>query len=436
MIASSWESKAVLAAGVATAAAVCSLIANAFGWSVVEPGLLAVTAAAAAAALYALVRARIVLANIRETAKRVASGDFDARIVDFEAQGEMRDLVNAVNAVLDNADAFFREAMAMFRHAAEEKYYRKIILTGMPGVYRSGAQTLNEAVERIRGNVVGHLQQAADRLEASVKHMSEQLGQTAMTLSSTSDMLTSLAEGNSHQVKALNTSSDEAAKSVSAVAASAEQMSASVTQIMDQVNRASDAAQTAAVQNQDAEKTLSALADRATQIGAIGGIIEDIAAKINLLALNATIEASHAGEAGKGFAVVANEVKELARQTAQAIADITQQVTATQTEIANTVQAVGAISTTIAEIKSISTAVATAAEQQTTATAEIARSAQHAAGNTATVTGAATEVSKASAETEQASSMVKMAVGELTERASQLDAAITAFIGDIKKIAA
>jgi methyl-accepting chemotaxis protein len=436
MIALSWESRAAAFAAAATLGAASSLVANLFEWRVPGFVLLISTLALSMLVFYALMRSRAVLRKVREVAEQVAAGDFDKRIVEFEARGEMRVVVNAINAVMDNADAFFREAMAMFKHAAEEKYYRKIILTGMPGVYRTGAQTLNQSVERIRGNVVAHLQEAAERLETSVKRMAEHLNQTATTLTSSSQTLTTLAEGNTRQVGALNTSSDEAAESVEAVAAAAEQMSASVREIMAQINRANVAAQTAADQNQEAEKTLGALAERAQQIGEIGGIIEDIASKINLLALNATIEASHAGEAGKGFAVVAIEVKALARQTAKAIASITAQVTATQSEISNTITAVGAISTTIGEIKTISTIIAAAAEQQTAATAEIARSAQRAAGNTTLVSGSANEVSRASAETKQASEMVKMSVGELSARASQLGAAIDAFINDIRKIAA
>jgi len=67
---------------------------------------------------------------------------------------------------------------------------------------------------------------------------------------------------------------------------------------------------------------ISTLSERAQEAGEIVASVNDLAEQSNLLSVNASIEAAKAGEYGKGFTVVAQEVKSLAGQSKQAVAQV------------------------------------------------------------------------------------------------------------------
>ena len=110
------------------------------------------------------------------------------------------------------------------------------------------------------------------------------------------------------------------------------------------------------------------------QIGKIVNVISDIADQTNMLALNASIEAAGAGEAGKGFAVVANEVKELAKQTAEATEEISQQIEDMQFNITCAVGSMETITDVTKEITHITNTIAAAVTEQSAITGEISNS--------------------------------------------------------------
>ena len=69
-------------------------------------------------------------------------------------------------------------------------------------------------------------------------------------------------------------------------------------------------------------EAIDRLNDEAQSVGDVIATVNDLAEQSNLLSVNASIEAAKAGDAGKGFTVVAQEVKSLAKQSKQAVAQV------------------------------------------------------------------------------------------------------------------
>jgi methyl-accepting chemotaxis protein len=69
-------------------------------------------------------------------------------------------------------------------------------------------------------------------------------------------------------------------------------------------------------------QTMGKIARGSQRVGAVTGVIEDIAFQTNILALNAAVEAARAADHGRGFAVVASEVRSLAQRAGIAAKEI------------------------------------------------------------------------------------------------------------------
>jgi methyl-accepting chemotaxis protein len=168
--------------------------------------------------------------------------------------------------------------------------------------------------------------------------------------------------------------------------------------------------QTAEVVNH-AEAVIIKLGKRASEIGKIMQVIEEVTSQTNLLALNAAIIAAQAGEHGRGFAVVADEIKQLAERTAGSTREITQLIRDVQKESNEAVTAIKEGTRSVAEGARLS-------DQARKALDKILESSRNS-------TERVKEIARTTVEQSSASQQISKAMEEMAEMVSQISTATT-----------
>lgn len=182
----------------------------------------------------------------------------------------------------------------------------------------------------------------------AIKRMSDRVADNAHTLQKTAEQTAlSLADQNTqtdevtHATGQLSTASGEIAKNVSETEIQSLEVAKLVEHGGKTINEMTTLTKEINESLKIATEKINGLRSDSEKIGSIITIINDISDQTNLLALNATIEAARAGTHGKGFAVVAEEVKQLAKKTAdstrgvsQIIKDVREKIDPTLSEMA------------------------------------------------------------------------------------------------------
>lgn len=291
-----------------------------------------------------------------------------------------------------------------------------------------GEGDLSARIEVTSSDELGQLGLAfnkfAERIEDMVRTVAKKsvsLNQSASELSAVSTQMSSGAKNLKTQAAIVANSTSELSTNacgvtasmvqmngnVHSVATAMEQMHSSVSEIAVNAERANKACNEADEKSRTARTRAMQLNEATARIGSITTVIQDISDQTKLLALNATIEAARAGEAGKGFAVVAGEIKELARQTSEAIVQIHEQLKDIHTTTSATIQEIGAVFDHLDAISGLNRMIASAVEEQSITCSEIVGNIHQASAGIAEANRNVAEISGSSSEVASSMGSIK-----------------------------
>ncbi len=329
--------------------------------------------------------------NISDVSTAIAYGDLSKKIT-VEAKGEILQLKNTINKMVDQLNAFASEVTRVAREVGTEgKLGGQAEVLGVAGVWKDLTDNVNamasnltnqmrnialvttavangDLSKKITVEAKGEILQLKDTINTMVDQLSifaselteasinigkvsqnllgagKEMNSMVAQLSSSVEQIAEGARTQAHQISAALKESEGVGKTASNALTSAERMN----QMADVANKAvreGSRAMEETISNTDlmlagsreSVSSIESLSRSSEQIQDIVDVIRDIATQTNILAINAAIEAVRAGRQGKGFAVVAEEVKTLSADSKLQAKKISSLVQSVQKDTGDTV---------------------------------------------------------------------------------------------------
>ena len=305
------------------------------------------------------------------------------------------------------------------------------------------ASAMNAMVTKIKEIVAGIGMGVHTLATAAAKmaDISRQMSMGAETTVTKANSVAAAAEEMTANMHSVSAAMEQASTNANTVAVAAGEMSVNINKVANNVTEVEATANKAVELSNRASGQVNDLGRATEAIGLVTETIRAISEKTNLLALNATIEAARAGEAGKGFAVVANEIKELAKQTADSTVDIGRKLNGIHKATTTTVVEINQVVSAIEQVDHLLGAIATGIGQQNIATRDISENIHQASQglkeinvNVNQSSLAAGQVAKEIVDVNESanaisnsSSQVRQSAGELQELSQQLQVMVKQF---------
>jgi methyl-accepting chemotaxis protein len=165
--------------------------------------------------------------------EQAARGDLEARVLGYEGDDDMGRLIRGVNNLLDITDAFVRESRAALDYASKGKFFRRVLLRGLPGTFKSAARIINSATDEMAAGARALEEaklkrlQLADDFENTVKGIVSTVASASTELSATAQVLAKNAEGTTEMSMVVAAASEQMSVNTQHVAASTDKLSKS-----------------------------------------------------------------------------------------------------------------------------------------------------------------------------------------------------------------